>query len=163
MCAFESTVSGWPKHLHLKQDEWIYILEGDFEFRIGDKQFRVGPGESVFIPRKTPKVWRCISKKPGRVLDVYQPAGNMEEFFRILGEPPKDIITKEQGINKTYTEAQVKSLRKLFNQHGMDLAGPPPWFAEAPIMLTKKRMQIGSRLRISTSSPSIRPRARRTS
>jgi DNA-binding transcriptional MerR regulator len=130
MCAFESNVSGWPKHLHLKQDEWIYILEGDFEFRIGDKQFRVGPGESIFIPRKTPHVWRCISKKPGRVLDVFQPAGNMEEFFRKLGEPPKDMITKEQGINKTYTEAQVKSLRKLFNHHGMDLAGPPPWFAE---------------------------------
>jgi hypothetical protein len=37
ICAFESNISGWPKHLHLKQDEWIYILEGDFEFRIGDK------------------------------------------------------------------------------------------------------------------------------
>src|SRR5579862_6336306 len=35
MCAFEFTGSGWPRQLHHKQDEWIYILEGDFEFRIG--------------------------------------------------------------------------------------------------------------------------------
>ena len=125
MCAFEFTGrSGGPKHLHHKQDEWIYILDGDFEFRIGHKQFRLGPGESIFIPRKTPHVWRCISKKRGRLLDVFQPAGNMEEFFRKLGEPPKDLITAKQVVDKSYTEAQVKSLHRLFRHHGMDLLGP---------------------------------------
>jgi DNA-binding transcriptional MerR regulator len=127
MCAFEYNLqSAGPRHLHHKQDEWIYILEGDFEFYIGDKQFRLGPGESIFIPRKTPHIWRCINKKPGRVLDVFQPAGNMEEFFRKLGEPPKDLITKQQLIDKSYTEAQVQSLRKLFRDHGMELSRPRP-------------------------------------
>jgi mannose-6-phosphate isomerase-like protein (cupin superfamily) len=124
MCAFEFTGRGWPRHLHHNQDEWIYILEGDFEFRIGDKQFRLGPGESIFIPRKTPHVWGSISKNRGRVLDVFQPAGNMEEFFRKLGEPPKDLITEKQVVNKSYTAAQVKSLQKMFLHHGMDLMGP---------------------------------------
>ena len=125
MCAFEFTGrSGGPRHLHHKQDEWIYILDGDFEFRIGDKQFRLGPGESIFIPRKTPHVWGCISKKNGRVLDVFQPAGNMEEFFRKIGEPPKDLITAKQMVDKSYTNAQVKSLHKIFRLHGMDLMGP---------------------------------------
>jgi DNA-binding transcriptional MerR regulator len=131
MCAFEFAArSGGPEHLHHKQDEWIYILEGNFEFRVGDKQFRLGPGGSIFIPRKTPHVWRCISKDRGRVLQVFQPAGNIEEFFRKLGEHPKDLITPKQLVDKSFTEAQVKWLRKLFRDHGMDMLGPGPWFAE---------------------------------
>lgn len=126
MCAFEfASRSGGPPHLHHQQDEWIYVLEGDFEFHVGGKQLRLGPGESIFIPRKTPHMWpRCVSKKPGRILDVFQPAGNMEEFFHKLGEPPKDLITAEQVINKTYTQAQVDSLRRLFRDHGMDMLKP---------------------------------------
>ena len=54
----------------------------------------------------------------------------MEEFFRKLGEPPKDLITAKQVANKSYTEAQVKSLQKLFLHHGMDLMGPPPYFVD---------------------------------
>jgi hypothetical protein len=38
------------------------------------------------------------------VLDVFQPAGNMEEFFRKLGEPPKDLITAKQVVDKSYAE-----------------------------------------------------------
>ena len=48
----------------------------------------------------------------------------MEEFFRKLGEPPKDLITEKQVIDKSYTEAQVKSMKKLFRLHGMDLLPP---------------------------------------
>lgn len=129
MCAFEFAARsgglGGPEHVHHNQDEWIYVLAGDFEFRIGEKQFRLGAGESVFIPRKTPHVWpRCVSKEQGRILDVFQPAGNMEEFFQKLGQPPKDLITAEQVINKTYTESQVKFMHKLFRDHGMDLIPP---------------------------------------
>src|SRR5437667_12713116 len=53
MCAFEFNChAGGPKHLHHDQDEWIYIIDGQFEFYVGKKQFRLGAGECVFIPRK---------------------------------------------------------------------------------------------------------------
>jgi hypothetical protein len=73
-------------------------------------------------------VWRCVSGKPGKIINVYQPAGKMEEFFRELGKPLKDLITAEQLAGKTYTEEQVKSLHLLFDAHGMDLLGPPLGF-----------------------------------
>src|ERR1700726_3712793 len=44
--------SGGPRHLHHEQDEWIYVIDGEFEFQVGDKRFRIGASESVFIPRK---------------------------------------------------------------------------------------------------------------
>jgi DNA-binding transcriptional MerR regulator len=126
ICVFEFTGSGGgPPHLHHDQDEWIYVVEGEFEFHVGDKRFHLSAGESVFMPRKVAHMWACVSGKPGRIINAYQPAGKMEEFFRELGRPPKDLITAEQMAEKTYTEEQVKSLRRLFEAHGMDLLPPP--------------------------------------
>ena len=70
-------------------------------------------------------MWGSASGKPGKIINVYQPAGKIEEFFRALGKPPKDIITAEQVTNRTYSEAQVKSLCRLFEVHGMDVFPPP--------------------------------------
>jgi DNA-binding transcriptional MerR regulator/quercetin dioxygenase-like cupin family protein len=126
MCVFEFTgASGGPPHLHHDQDEWIYVVEGEFEFHVGNKRFHLSAGESVFMPRKVAHMWGCVSGKPGKIINVYQPAGKMEDFFRELGKPPKDLITAEQMVEKTYTEEQVKSLGRLFEAHGMDLLPPP--------------------------------------
>ncbi|MDB6123965.1 MAG: hypothetical protein JWQ71_2958 [Pedosphaera sp.] len=73
-------------------------------------------------------MWGCVDGKPGKIINVYQPAGKMEEFFREIGKPFKDLITVEQLVDKTYTEEQVKSLHRLFDAHEMDLLGPPPGF-----------------------------------
>ena len=134
MCVFEFTGKrGGPPHRHYEQDEWIYIVEGEFDFVVGDKKMRLIAGESIFIPRKTAHLWACVSGKPGKIIDVYQPAGKMEAFFRELGRlsstpsPDNFLPTAEQMINKTYTEKQVKSLHRFFEAHGMDLL-PPPGF-----------------------------------
>ena len=121
MCVFEFTgASGGPPHLHHDQDEWIYVVEGEFEFHVGNKRFHLSAGECVFMPRKVAHMWGRVSGNPGKIINVYQPAGKMEEFFRELGKPPQDLITAEQMAEKTYTEEQVKSLCRLFEAHGMD-------------------------------------------
>ncbi len=126
MCVFEFTgASGGPPHRHHDQDEWVYVVEGEFEAHVGDKRFHLGAGESVFMPRKVAHMWGRVGGQPGKVINVYQPAGRMEEFFRELGKPPEDLITAEQMAEKTYTEGQVKSLRRLFEAHGMELLPPP--------------------------------------
>ena len=73
-------------------------------------------------------LWGCVDGKAGRIINVYRPAGKMEEFFREIGKPFKDLPTREQMENKTYTLEQVKSLRRLFDDHGMKLL-PPPGFS----------------------------------
>jgi len=133
MAVFEFTVkAGGPRHLHYGQDEWIYVIEGEFDFVVGDRKLRLSPGESIFIPRKTAHVWACVSDKPGKIINVYQPAGKMEEFFRELARPFKDLPTAEHMLNHTYTEQQIKSLHRFFDAYGMDLAGPPLGFEYRP-------------------------------
>jgi mannose-6-phosphate isomerase-like protein (cupin superfamily) len=122
MCAFEFT-SGGPPHLHHDQDEWLYIVDGEWAFQVGDKRFRVSAGETVFLPRKVAHVWCPVGDQPGKIINVYQPAGKMEEFFRALSTF-KDVPTVEQVVKKTYTEDQVIGLRRLFQAHGMDLLSP---------------------------------------
>ena len=129
MSVFEFTGGGWPRHLHYDQDEWIYVIEGEFEFHIGKERerSRLTAGESIFIPRKTAHVWASTGK-PGKIINVYQPAGKMEEFFRKLGKPFKELITADQLVNKTYTKEQIEAMHRLFDAHGMDLLGPPLGF-----------------------------------
>src|SRR6478609_5751556 len=50
MCIFE-VIGGWPRHLHHDQDEWIYVIDGEVALEVGNRAFRAGAGESVFIPR----------------------------------------------------------------------------------------------------------------
>jgi DNA-binding transcriptional MerR regulator/quercetin dioxygenase-like cupin family protein len=126
MCAFEFVgQSGGPPHLHHDQDEWVYVVEGEFLFQVGAEQFHLRSGESVFMPRKLVHMWACVNGTPGKVINVYQPAGKMEEFFRELSKPPKDLITEDQIIEKSYTRQQVNSLRQMFDAHGMVLFAPP--------------------------------------
>lgn len=118
MCIFEFNCnSGGPRHLHYEQDEWIYIVEGEFEFHLDKSQFYMGPGESVFIPRKTGHVWARVGGGPGKVINVYQSAGKMEEFFRELGK-----YDGNPGVLEALGRA---GLHRLFDTYGMDLLGPP--------------------------------------
>ena len=99
------------KHLHHEQDEWFYVLDGEYEMHIGDEKFRLVPGDSILAPRKVPHVWGCVSEKPGRIMAILQPAGTIEEFFREL---PKYIANK----------ASPEEFQKLNCAHGMEVLGP---------------------------------------
>jgi quercetin dioxygenase-like cupin family protein len=126
ICIFEFNGNGGgPRHSHLSQDEWIHILEGEYEFQIGDQRMRLRSGDSVFIPRNVPHVWAGVGEKPGKILNVYQPAGKIEDFFQKVSTHP-DVPTREQVISRNYTDQQRSSLHRLFAEHDMDLLGPPP-------------------------------------
>lgn len=125
LCAFEFNCrSGGPKHRHHDQDEWVYVIDGEFEFHVGKRTLHLRPGESVFIPRNVSHVWACTSGGFGKVINVYQPAGPMEEFFREIG--------KYDGNPAVHEALGLEGLRRLFTTHGMDLLGPPLGWKEQP-------------------------------
>src|SRR3954468_6163088 len=54
---FESTrvKEGGPSfHLHYAQDEFWYVLKGEFLFKVGEESFNAKAGDSVFGPRNVP-------------------------------------------------------------------------------------------------------------
>lgn len=134
MAIFEFTGrGGGPRHLHHEQDEWIYILDGEFDFQVGEQTeiSRLGPGQCIFLPRKVSHAWVCVGEASGRIINVYQPAGKMEAFFRELGRPFEALPTMDQMQNKSVTQDQVKALHRLFAEHGLELLGPPLGFEQS--------------------------------
>ena len=77
----------------------------------------------MFIPSNIEHVWSAVSV-PAHILNTYQPAGKIEEFFQALAKF-KDLPTREQAINKTYTDEQKNAMKRLFEAHGMILTGLP--------------------------------------
>jgi mannose-6-phosphate isomerase-like protein (cupin superfamily) len=42
---------GPPRHLHYKEDEWFYAIEGEYIVEVGSERFRLQPGDSILGPR----------------------------------------------------------------------------------------------------------------
>jgi mannose-6-phosphate isomerase-like protein (cupin superfamily) len=101
---------GPPLHLHLHQEEWFYVMEGEVLFQIGGDRKKLRSGESVLAPRNVPHAFRSVSEGPGRLLIAFTPAGKMEEFFRATAIP-----------NPPHEDAE------LFRKYEMELIGPSPF------------------------------------
>lgn len=111
---FESTrdKKGGPMlHYHYEQDEWWYILEGEFLFKVGDRTFTARAGDSVFGPRMVPHTFAKVNEGPARLLMAFQPAGKMEEHFKAVSEGKYAKLTEEEKL----------AVRK---QHGFEVVGP---------------------------------------
>lgn len=87
------------------------------------ERLRLNAGESIFIPRKTAHILGAVEGAPGRIINVYQPAGKMEEFFRELSNF-EGLPTREDVLNNTVTEEQVNGLRRLFSAYGDGASWP---------------------------------------
>jgi quercetin dioxygenase-like cupin family protein len=118
LCVFEFTgASSGPRRVHRDQSEWIYVVRGELDFEVGEKRFRASAGECVFIPRQVAAAWLCLGDEPARILDVYQPAGKIEAFFREIG--------KYSGKPAIHEVLSLAELKQLFRDHDIDLVGPP--------------------------------------
>src|SRR5262245_50882288 len=76
---------GPAKHVHLSQDEWFYVVEGEFILEVGKEQFHLKPGDSAFGPKQVPHVWAFVAGTRGRMVFVVSPIGKLEAFFGDAG------------------------------------------------------------------------------
>jgi len=70
-------------HVHSREDEMYYVIEGEHVFVCGGQEFQAGPGGLVFLPRGVPHAHRRLEPGVGRLLCILTPA-SLEGFFRVL-------------------------------------------------------------------------------
>lgn len=80
---------GPPPHVHHREDEVFYILEGKFLFLCGDRQQTLESGSFVYVPKGTVHTFKNIDDNPGKLLVTISPAG-LEQFFYAIGTPAAD-------------------------------------------------------------------------
>ena len=112
---FEETVPAGTKsthHLHHDSDEVVWVLEGEFAFKIGDELFSGGPGTCAFLPRNVPHAWKNSGPTTGRALFLYTPAA--------AGRHIEEMRERPRGPQSA--EERDRQLR----QHGWEQLGPNP-------------------------------------
>lgn len=90
---------GPRRHVHRREEESFYILEGEFGFEVGDESFVAGPGTFVLGPRDIPHRFWNAGATDGRFLLIISPAGLepfFEEFSRVMAEAPGDLARQAE-------------------------------------------------------------------
>jgi mannose-6-phosphate isomerase-like protein (cupin superfamily) len=72
-----------PLHLHTREDEYSFVLEGRMGALLGDDVVEAGPGDLVHKPRNQWHTFWNAGDEPCRILEIISPAG-FEVFFREL-------------------------------------------------------------------------------
>jgi quercetin dioxygenase-like cupin family protein len=74
-----------PLHVHRREDEAFYILQGSATIQVGDESFEVGPGDYAFGPRDIPHRY-SIGPDGCRMLFICTPGG-FEKLVREMSVP----------------------------------------------------------------------------
>jgi quercetin dioxygenase-like cupin family protein len=111
--------SGSPLHVHHREDEWFYVLEGELTFWVGGEIVTGTAGSFVYGPRGIPHTF-AVSSDTARFLLVTEPAG-FENFMRALAEPATEL-----KIPAPATEPpDVEAMTRLAAEYGIEILGPP--------------------------------------
>ena len=112
---FDSTrlkEGGPPLHYHYSQDEWWYIISGEYLIKVGDETYHAKAGDCVFGPRGVPHTFAKLGEAESKLIMLFQPAGKMEEWFNLVND----------GVIAKMTEDEKNEARKA---HGFEHMGPP--------------------------------------
>src|SRR5215468_8229783 len=98
---------GPPDHVHFKQEEILFIIEGLYEVTVGDDIAKVGPGSIVFIPRNVVHRFKNVGGITGRMLRWSLPGGQ-DHYLKAISE---------LAAGGGFTSEKVMELSKTFDTH----------------------------------------------
>lgn len=94
------TNGGAPLHVHTREDEYFYVLDGTIRVRLGDEWFEAGARSFVFLPRNVPHEWDVVGDE-ATLLMMTVPAGLdvfLEEYHAVTSKAERDQIAERYGI-----------------------------------------------------------------
>jgi len=108
-----------PRHIHHREDETFYVLEGEMTFSVGDQTIKATPGTMVFLPRNVAHSF-TIDSEQVRLLVMLAPAG-LEEFFKELSVPAPSM-TLPPPAEIPYSE--IQKMMALAPKYGFEIVLP---------------------------------------
>ncbi|MGB9632365.1 MAG: quercetin 2,3-dioxygenase [Chloroflexaceae bacterium] len=109
-----------PLHLHTREEEGFYVLEGEVAFYVGDEVIHATPGSYVLLPRGVPHRFTLESDHV-RMLTLCSPAG-FEGFFQALSVPAGAMTLPPLPEGPP----DIERLLATAAAYGVEILGPPP-------------------------------------
>lgn len=120
---FEAVVppgGGPPPHIHSREEEGFYILEGEITFQIGDEILKATAGMFANMPIGQEHAFRNESNQTAKMIVTVAPAG-LEEMFFEVGVP-----LEKGAMASPPTPEDIGRLIAAAPRYGIELLLPKP-------------------------------------
>jgi quercetin dioxygenase-like cupin family protein len=112
---------GPPPHIHRREDESFYLLDGTLTLQAGGKTIHASPGDFVHIPRGTVHSFKNTGDAIAKLLVVATPAG-VENFFAEAFYPAVEGAEAPTGFDEEFRKRAAAAAAK----YGLELLPPSP-------------------------------------
>ena len=111
---------GPPPHIHHREDESFYVLEGEYEFLMDGSTITARAGSLLYFPKGTLHAHRGVGDGVGRMLVTQTPGGLYERFFEEVGRP----VEGEAGSGFFGKQPDVESVVATAAKYGIEIPSP---------------------------------------
>jgi mannose-6-phosphate isomerase-like protein (cupin superfamily) len=109
-----------PAHVHDREDEFIYVLEGRIDAYIGKEVFSAGQNEGVYFPKFIPHTFTILT--PQLRMLIWMSPGGFEGYFRDMSEPARSLGLPDHAVN--YGEVDMHHALREGKKHGISFLSP---------------------------------------
>ena len=110
---------GPPPHVHSREEEGFFILDGEITFQIGDKRIVATVGMFANMPVGTPHSFKNESGRPAKMLISVAPAG-LEKMFFEVGLPLAEGATTALPPSRE----EIENLLAVAPRYGIEIRVP---------------------------------------
>jgi quercetin dioxygenase-like cupin family protein len=106
-----------PPHIHVREDEFFYVLSGEVWAYVESEVFAVRAGECMVLPRRRPHAWLITSEEAHLILLVV-PGGFLDAINK-MNAPAERMQVPTDPDTVTYANVDLTETAKVFGQHGI--------------------------------------------
>jgi mannose-6-phosphate isomerase-like protein (cupin superfamily) len=109
--------AGPRPHVHRTHEELFYVLEGEFDFLVGERTVRLGAGAFVAVPPGVAHDFRNPTARPARWLGIACPGG-LDRYFAEVGA----LVAEGR-----FSEEALRELRLKYDTDELERAPAGHW------------------------------------
>jgi quercetin dioxygenase-like cupin family protein len=109
-----------PVHVHDRDDETFFVLDGELRVVAGEDDYPAGPGTVAVLPRRLRHAY-VVTSATARFLTLHTPAG-FEKFAAEVGQPAQALTLPPEPAGPPDDVALAQAAAR----HGITILAPPP-------------------------------------